>query len=223
MTTFEKQLFVNGSLNPSLSLQEIIDNFSLKDYVQAAWNVVVHSRMDSDSEFSHKMIEADPEGMLKTVWDRAAQLKAEKKLAEDVRLYDEGEKLGKMITSGMLPKTPFIPMYPAQAKGFCKALSSFNRFNKANLVSIIDLIEELGIKQDCGINNPNTGEDITYWCFNGDAWVLRFDGVGKNKHEEWLANHESSIMTILKNKSFWADSVRIEKEDFHIDFVIWWD
>lgn len=224
MANFEKNLIVNGSLNPSLTLEEILENFSGMDLVQAAWSIVVKLNVFHHIEGlpTHADLQEDPEGHLKAVWQRREDVLADEKAEREVRQLREGEALFSTLSAISTPKVHTLRLYSYQLIGYIRCLTAWNNFVPAAAADVVKRIEDLGICGDFGINNPNTGKDVISWEIEGDSRiVLCIDGMGRTK-EHVAENFDAKIQAIMKVYGE-PELIRKEEEEYQLRYVMWWD
>lgn len=226
-TTFEKKVIVNGSINPSITLDEILEHYTANEFKDAAWNIAVKL----DVYFGQKLatydeVCAEPREMLIKLWgelEKATNAKAKEKASQE---FQEGLELFafldkfKIKTDSVAFRHPEFPMTPNQALGFLSTYEQWNNYDSQKIASAVRKIEDLNIREDFGVNNPNTGSEITTYLKKGDCFIVSFK-VSERQHDEWVKKHEASVTTILTGAA--PDSVRVIKGKFDITFVAYWD
>lgn len=200
MSTFEKQLIVNGRLNPSLALSEILEHFDSADIARAAWSVAVdlkvHHKLEDVAEYAE--VQEDPEGHLKALWERRAQKIFHYEKFEVYQHKQEGEDLYRALSAVRTPRSHVLCLYPYQAVGYIECLTGWNKFVPNAVSQAIVKIEDLNIRSDFGINNPNTGKKILSWEVQGDRYfTLRIDTMGTATKEMIKRDYDHIIKTIM--------------------------
>lgn len=228
-TQFEKNLIVNGSLNTTITLEEILEHYGDNNSLTiAAWNICVELNVyhKAGNLPSYEEICANPKDHLIAIWERNTQAKELAKAEAHKEQFEEGKKIAEFIKSMPNRSTtatfsnPSFPMSPSQALGYLSVDSGFNNYNPLEVTKAFRKIESLGIRQDYGLNNPNTGKENTTYTREGDYWFVSFE-VSENKQEEFLQKWGAQIETALRGAG--ADSIRIERRQFDLFFVSWWD
>ncbi|WP_210499632.1 hypothetical protein [Vibrio crassostreae] len=228
--TFEKKLIVNGSLNTTITLEEILTHYpTSKDLATAAWNIIVklnvyHKIQDLPT---YKEVEADARNVLQTVWKLNEKIMVEKKAESHLAEMEEGKQIFNFFKATPIRSKSFkfekpeIPMSPSQATGYLSMTGEdFNYYTAANMQKALEKIEALNIRQDYGVNNCNTGKEITTYVRNGDHWLVSFS-VSERQQEVFLKTYESELICIGRQAK--ADVSRIETSKFDVTLVLWWD
>lgn len=224
MAEFEKQLIVNGSLNPSLTLDEILANFTGNDLVRAAWSMVAKLSVFHKVEGlpSHDDVEKDPAFYVRNIWEWRETVLAEEKRNRQAAQLAEGKAAFQALSAIRTPSVHTLRFYSYQAIGYIRCLSAWNDFNPTEAADVVERIENLGIRADFGINNPNTGKEVISWEIEGDSRiVLCIDGMGQTK--EYVQKHfDGEIQAIMKVYGK-PELIRKEVEEYQLRYVMWWD
>ncbi|WP_415912473.1 hypothetical protein [Neptuniibacter sp. QD37_11] len=224
-TEFTKQLIVNASLNPSITLDEILAHFEDKEIAQAAWYIAVElSHTFNLTTPTHEEILDNPKGQMRSLWVLWTGVKLARKQQEQGVQFSEGVKLAECLAGLQAPPQGHtLEFYPHQALGYLSKQDAWNNFDPKLLSRVIHKIEELGIRSDFGENNPNTGCEIITWANNRDYWYLRLEKCCDQTVESILAL-DTTIYTILREAK--PEVIRLEgmqKDDRHVTYVLWWD
>ncbi|MDK9789768.1 hypothetical protein [Vibrio sp. D431a] len=225
---FLKKPIVNGSVNPSITLEEILANFDDKVFVDCAWTLAVKLDVRHNVKtISYDEVKASPRDSLLKIWDEHEQVIS--KQMQDLKATEMAEGKGyfefvKSFTNrsrGSGRMAPVIPMSPNQILGYLAASEErWNYFEPSKIASSIRDIEKMKIRADYGTNNINTGEEITTYILSGGHLNVQFN-VSENKQDEWLRKHEAAITVRLKSSNPY--SVKVEKSKFEITFKAYWD
>lgn len=208
MSTLEKQLIVNGRLNPSLALSEILENFESSDIARAAWSIVVdlkvHHKMEDVPTYDE--VHDDPENHLKALWERRAEKLAKDDEDEKAQHKQEGEALYRALSAVRTPRSHVLCLYPYQAVSYIGCLSAWNNFLPYSVCKAVIQIEELNIRSDFGINNPNTGKKIVSWEVVGDCYfTLRLDTMGSDTKTMIKRDYDHLIKTIMAGTNAYVE------------------
>lgn len=226
MGTFEKELIVNGSLNPSLTLDEILENFDDQGLAFAAWSIIVkmnvHYKIDGLPEYSD--VNKNPRQHLLDAWERHERLMEMLEFIRKEQHVQEGRDLHEVVSTIATPRNHALRLFPYQAIGYIGCLSDWENFESTRVQHVIEKIEALGIRADFGINNPNTGKEVLSWEIVGDSYVtLCIDCMGKTKSRV-LNDFDAHIRAIMKSAN--PDMIRLEgseESSYELRYVMWWD
>lgn len=222
MTAFAKHLIVNGSLNPSLTLEELLNHFIANDWVQAAWSIAVELNVyhgDKD-KISYDDIKASPKAKLLELWTKRKTTLRAKSAAENEAYFKEGRQMHTFLSSIRTPEPHILSFHPHQALGYLEECTAWNKFSPRKLQRVIEEIEALDIRADFGENNPNTGRKIVSWSNRRDYWMLKFKLGGETKNK--IVNRYDRILREIFRQAE-PDSVRVEEDQFEMTYVLWWD
>jgi hypothetical protein len=117
-------------------------------------------------------------------------------------------------------RNPILPMSPQMAKGYLSKESGWNNYEPIAFTRCISEIESLSLRKDHGVNNPNTGAEMTTFIKNNDYWYVSF-AVSQDRQDEFLKEYQARIEILLE--SCGTQSVGIEKRNLELIFVAWWD
>lgn len=219
----EKQLIVNGSVNPSLTLEEILENFTTSDFLRAAWNItckITTYFSHAGKQPTHSEIRSDSQNMLIRQWTLLKSLEADKLKSNQAREFQEGVRFYEFVDSISSPKQHTIELTTHQALGFLDKQSAWNNYDPKKIAKAIENVGALGLYLDYGVNNPNTGRNIVSWAYHGDYWLLRIERSAANPSKVTEKAHEK-ILTILGHTD--PSFVRVEEEEYERTYVMWWD
>lgn len=231
----EKSLIVNGSLNPSLSKEEILNNFSDEDVVKAANSISVklniYFNVSSDELPTYAEIKKTPIAKFGYLWDFLELKKEEKKIEVSKKEFKEGQDLQKAVFSIHTPEKMTVSLTSNQAKGYLSGISNWNDFDNKKVIKVVEEIEKLNIVSNYGNNNPNTGNEVLSYRMIGDEYFIMVVDLGGETLND-LKKIEPKIMTILNQMN--ADVVRYDDSEIINDprignpygkalYVCWWD
>lgn len=223
---FEKKLIVNGSVNPSITLDEILEHFGTKDYIDAAWNIAVHLNVYYGQDLvSHDSVCEAPKESLVQQWENFEVAKRVKQQELADKEFKEGKELFNFIKNFNNQSKSFefcdpsIPMSPNQALGYFSNTEQWNHYSSSLVSRAVNKIESFSIRADYGVNNPNTGNLITTYVKSGDHLLVSFK-VTEEKQDAWLEKHKIHITLALESAS--TCSVRVVRKKFEVTFVAYW-
>lgn len=179
-----KNLIVNGKVNPSLSKSEFLEFcIDRSCLLGGCWNLIVSMTNSynqctdlnwidapSHTELEKTILSGSQSEALKlagSIFDRFLLFKDQHR----VKTFDadiiKGEKLGEVMNNVLRPEAGAIYLNTAQFLGLSKTLMrDFNNFEVQRLQRNVLKVYELNIFNDYGINNPNTGQDCLFWCLD---------------------------------------------------------
>lgn len=223
MSTYPKHLITNGSLNPSLTLVEILTHFTREDWVYAARAIAMDVAKLHGLTPDSDTIVSDPENILTDLWRSRDELAMVEKGRQEARQVAEGKALYTHLQQLSFPGSPSLHLYPFQAIGYLERCDGVNNFVPKIMQEVIKQIERLNLRSDFGINNVNSQQPITSWqlCkFN--TWALRFDISGTNTLPR-IIERDDAIRSILSKAT--PDTIDIEhdRRSFSFNYSMWWD
>lgn len=221
MSKFEKELIVNGSLNPSLTLNEILENFSATDWMRAAWSIRVFLDVFEEIQDlpTYDQICEDPERSLKAMWDLRDDVLTEKKGEQIKRHQQEGKDLFAALSVIKTPRVHTLRLFPFQAIGYIGCLSAWNDFNPFTMADVVRRIEALNIRSDFGINNPNTGKEVVTWEIEGDrTMTMRIDAMGTGTKLRVQEEYDPMIRAIMSRAE--PNRVRMIEDNYEIFYAM---
>ena len=226
MSTFEKNLIVNGSLNPSLSLQEIESHFSEQDWCRVASTIAAYLNfLDKSVDIpKHSEILEKPGFYLNMLWHLRELFHNDQRVALSKEHTLEGQDLYTAISKISSPRSHTLQLFPYQAYGYVGCLSDLNNFKVPSVQRVILEVERLGILSDFGINNTNTGKEVVSWEIQGDYVVLCINCMSLKTKVNVLKDHDSMIKTLMTSAN--PDVIRVEgSEDGsrQLRYVMRWD
>lgn len=200
MSAFEKNLIVNGSLNPSLTLDELFEHFTDRDRAVAAWSIAVDLNVYHKHENipTYNEVNDNPDYQLKALWKLRENTLAQNKMVLHDQHKEEGEATFAALSAIRTPHCHTLRFFPFQAVGYISCLSAWNSFNPNAVALAVIKIEELNIRQDCGINNPNTGKEVTSWEVEGDRYFTLRIKTGGSTKERVKREYDHLIKTIME-------------------------
>lgn len=227
MGAFEKEMIVNGSLNPSLTLDEILEHFDEKGWVVATWSVIVnmnvYHNVDNLPEYSD--VVKHPRKHLLDAWEARERLMETLNVNRKNKHIDEGRNLHEVASTIATPKNHVLRLFPYQAVGYIGCLTDWNTFETAKVKRVIKKIEALRIRSDFGINNTNTGREVLSWMIEGDSRItLCIDCMSKATKSRVLQEFDGHIRAIMALAK--PDSIRLEGSEegsYEMHYVMWWD
>ncbi len=220
-----KALIVNGSLNPSLDLCEILEHYGeQKQLFRAAWSLIVNMGVCwkveglMDSQQLTACLEAAPEQTMRRIWEQHERERARHTGTIEQLERDEGAALARIIGAVKRQNELRLPLTHAQARGFVSVQEGFNRYCPKAMARVIEAVAARRISLDYGPNNPNTAAPTGHWVFCGDAWEF----IAELKAAQLEANHLEAIIELLQSAG--ADSVSREALGRDTYCVrAWWD
>lgn len=219
----EKQLIVNGNINPSLTLEEILENFNADDFLNLAWRITCNINncfSHAGDQPSRSEIGGDPRNMLIKQWSLLKSLEADKLKSDQAREFQEGVQFYEFVASISSPKQHTIELTTHQALGFLSKQSSWNEYDPKKIAKAIEKVAALGLYLDYGVNNPNTGRNIISWASNGEYWFLRVERSAASPSKVTEDAHQT-VLTILGHAG--SEVVRFEDDEYERTYVMWWD
>lgn len=234
---FEKELMVNCSLNPSLTLKEIQEHHhNHPDLSRVVWQIA--RQLDGfgveGMNLTIQEIKQDTRGYLRRLWplleqekEKAAKEEAKKEIFQGEDMYEAVSRFN-IVSFSHEFQAPAIPMSPYQAIGYLRAESEagghWNDYNPLKLAEAIEKIEELKIRSDFGINNPNTGRKITTYIRQNNFWVISFDVARSHDPEAQERFYEKFGNDIIKIISKCETDDRVwNSERFEVQLKLTWD
>lgn len=235
-----KELIVNGCLNKTLTLTELLGfDFEAKrtavHYLQVGGEYRHHHpEIDADIfeplkplydyKQLHAFTEVELNLALKDVYDRV-QLHLKKMLAlSEVYHY----RLGRDIHEAA-KKLKFrgeFELTKAQLKGFVSAIGNWNDFHTERVKQVIDKLHETAPRMNYGVNNPNTGYIKHKWSIqNGEYICLYYEYCYEAEIMEinkWFKSVQG-LKETCKADSFRLQVDEIDKNGFSARLVMWWD
>ena len=242
-----KQLIVNGSLNPSMTSEELLQ-LEGEDLIQAAWYIQVsitrgYSLFYPEVMYLHAEIYAKICEEVKIPCYTHADLHTNTKEKLDVLLKaKEAIKIRYMVDlefkeahqgrelyrlqkelnfKGRFDLTPF------QLMGYISARGNWNCFETVPVKRAIRKLELSVPVRDFGINNPNTGMREHQWSIENDYIYLKSPYLSQREGEsdKWAIFFSTFEVSMEGAK---ADSIQSSKTTngasiTGFEFYAWWD
>lgn len=247
-----KKLIVNGSVNSQLTREEFLMFHTEKElFISGCWNLIVEMDLRSPEKIEglpkHNEIQdavnAGADSALDIgghIFDMHFNYKFKVKETRHKEELEQGRVLAQAFKT-VRPEFGEISLTTSQLIGFIEAegLRSFNGFSVEKLKEAALNIENLEIKLDYGLNNPNTGRNCLYWniCLSNldaiECWFTSRTGITEATFKT-IKNSKVTIETILKSTNpdslreyvnYWPEDTPQGKEKriYSTKFTLWWD
>lgn len=221
---FEKHLIVNGSINPSISDEELIEHFGQEEWLTVAHYTQVEMNVyhKVESKYKYEELKTDTRARMLELRKTLRNLEAEKRQELDDKDFKEGAAIYNFLGSTRCVGAHQLHFSPSQAKGYISQSSSWNNFNPDKMIDVINEIEGLNFRCDYGINNPNSGREVFSWRSYRDYWILvvKIGGETLNNLRQILPQIEAIMMKA--NPSVVRLDTSNEKSG-EVEVVMWWD
>jgi len=236
-----KYRVVNGSINPSLTLEELLQ-FSTDEKRDTIHSLQVHGHyFHHFQDIDHDVFEPLPDlytyQQIKNEFNEIQVDEALKDVFNRLRKHEQTLRIKTEELHFQLGKEIFearrklkfngeFVLSKGQLLGFVLCIGNWNDFNVLNVHRTINFLHNDAPRKNFGDNNPNTGQLNHKWSIQDDFIFMDF-GYNFEKEakdiEAWFKTIKYRVEQLSK-----ADSVRLAVEDaghggFMVRLVLWWD
>lgn len=235
-----KGLITNGNINPSLSLDELLQ-FDLPEKRTAIHYLQVNAQyqhnyneIDKDvfeslpymytyEQITKTFSEPEVDEALKAAYTRlSAHIQLLKTKTEEYHY-----KLGKEIyeATEKLKFNGELELSKGQLLGFITGIGNWNDFNVGKVSEAIEYLHENAPRMNCGVNNCNTGLLNHKWSIQSDYIFMNFGfnyEPAVKEIEQWFKS-VSHVRTMSNADSFHLQVDDVAGGGFYVRVVLWWD
>ena len=245
-TLIKKEPFTNGSINPSLTISEMVefdDETKRKFLYQMILNVGKNSafnRQDIDPDIYQPLF-FDEQKYRNGIKEIPASELNEELCRFDLDVYVHLQKLraqtyekhfeqGKEINRVQkeLGFAGELKMSLGKLCGYITAVGKWNDFDPEYIIPILHEMDADCPRQDYGVNNINSGRKHHTWSIKNDYIFLNTEYIGgKQRIDTWVNWMNKAIHKY--RHGLHVDSMRIDGEEYndpiaaYKHLVMWWD